>query len=65
MAWNRRSGRDLKAERVRAGLTQAELAGLRGVSRQRVTAAEAQYRPTSSFADRVLAAIDTRPQRRQ
>lgn len=55
------TGRDLKAERVRSGLTQTQLGRLLGVSRQRVTAIEAQWRPSRAFADRVweiLKAVD-------
>jgi DNA-binding XRE family transcriptional regulator len=51
------SGRDLKAERVRAGLTQAELAASLGVARTRITAVEGQIRVAPSFSQRVLSAL--------
>lgn len=55
------TGRDLRAERVRRGLTQAQLADLVGVSRQRITAAEAQYRVARLFGQRVLDALASLP----
>lgn len=61
MAFEGPTGRDLRAERVRAGLTQAELADLLRVARQRVTAAEAQYRPPRAFVERVEAALRSLP----
>ncbi len=57
----RSTGRDLKAERVRMGLTQAELASLLGVSRQRITAAESQYRVSLRFGVRVLEILAALP----
>lgn len=56
-AASRYSGRDLKAERVRAGLTQVQLGELLGVSGRRVANVEAQFRVASSFAVRVLDAL--------
>ena len=51
------NGRDLKAERVRVGLTQAQLARRLGVSQQRVSAVENMIRPSGTFARRYLEAI--------
>ncbi len=51
-------GIDLKAERVRAGLTQAELAARLGVSARRVANIEDSYRPSAAATRRVMAALD-------
>jgi DNA-binding XRE family transcriptional regulator len=50
-------GIDLKAERVRAGLTQADLGARIGVSGRRVANVEAEWKPAESIARRLLAAI--------
>jgi transcriptional regulator with XRE-family HTH domain len=55
------TGRELRAERARRGLTQAELAVLVGVRRQRITAAEAQYRVARQFGDRLLEILASLP----
>jgi transcriptional regulator with XRE-family HTH domain len=52
------SGRDLRAERVRRGLTTHELAARIGVSHQRVTAIEHTTRVTPRSAWRYLSALD-------
>jgi transcriptional regulator with XRE-family HTH domain len=51
------TGRDLRAERARAGLTQAELGRLIGVSARRVATIESQYRVSAAFAERVRRAL--------
>ena len=51
------TGRDLRAERARAGLTQAELGQLIGVSARRVATVESQFRVSPAFADRVKRAL--------
>jgi transcriptional regulator with XRE-family HTH domain len=51
------TGRDCRAERARAGLTQAELAALLGVSPRRVASVEAQYRVTTEWEERIRAAL--------
>ncbi len=51
------TGRDLKAERARAGLTQAELGVALGVSRQRIGMIEGSIRPPLSIAERYLIAL--------
>lgn len=51
------SGRDLRAERARAGLTQAELGLMVGVSARRIATVEAQYRVSLAFKDRVQRAL--------
>lgn len=51
------TGRDIRAERARAGLTQAELGRLIGVSARRVATVESQYRVSSAFVDRVKRAL--------
>ena len=50
-------GPDLRAERVRRGLTQADIAERLGVSRTRVTAIEAAWRPPTTIIRRYLAAL--------
>jgi len=50
-------GIDLKAERVRAGLTQRALGARLGVSGRRVANVEAEYRPAPSIVRRILAAL--------
>lgn len=50
-------GVDLKAERVRAGLTQAELGARMGVSGRRVANIELAYRPSPGIVRRILSAI--------
>lgn len=52
-------GIDLKAERVRAGLTQADLGARIGVSGRRVANVEAEYRPAPTIIRRILEAIAT------
>jgi transcriptional regulator with XRE-family HTH domain len=54
-------GIDLKAERVRSGLTQRELGGRLGVSGQRVANVEGLYRPGPSIVRRILAALAAEP----
>lgn len=54
-----RNGWDLKAERVRVGLTQASLARRLGVSKRRVGTVENMIRPPDEFARRYLAALAT------
>jgi transcriptional regulator with XRE-family HTH domain len=51
------SGRDLRAERVRLGLTQADVAHRLGVSYQRVGSAERSISVAPGFAARYLAAL--------
>ena len=50
-------GIDLKAERVRAGLTQGGLGARLGVSGRRIANVESQYRPATSIVLRILAAL--------
>jgi transcriptional regulator with XRE-family HTH domain len=50
-------GVDLKAERVRAGLTQRDLGARIGVSGRRVANVEAEYRPAPTIVRRILDAI--------
>jgi transcriptional regulator with XRE-family HTH domain len=50
-------GIDLKAERVRAGLTQVDLGARIGVSGRRVANVEAEYRPAPTITRRILDAI--------
>jgi predicted transcriptional regulator len=57
MADPRLSGRDLKAERVRAGLTQTDLSAVLGVNRSRIAAVEGQIRVSPRFAERVFRAL--------
>ncbi len=52
------TGRDLKAERARAGLLQREVAERLGVSRTRVAQAERFGRVPPGLASRYLAALD-------
>ena len=52
-------GVDLKAERVRAGLTQRQLGKRLGVSGSRIANVEATYRPAPTIIRRILAAIET------
>ena len=54
-------GLDLKAERVRAGLTQAQLGERMGVSGRRVANVEAEYRPAPSICKRILTALAAEP----
>jgi transcriptional regulator with XRE-family HTH domain len=56
-------GVDLKAERVRNGLTQRELGERLGVSGRRVANVEAEYRPAPSIILRILAALAADPER--
>lgn len=58
---SRLTGRDLRAERVRAGLTQAELGALLGVSGRRIATVEGSYRVAPAFAARVVAALAALP----
>jgi predicted transcriptional regulator len=51
-------GIDLKAERVRAGLTQRDLAARLGVSARRIANVEGQYRPPLAIVRRVLDALE-------
>ena len=60
-AVSRLTGRGLRAERVRAGLTQAQLAALIGVSGRRIANVEGQYRVAPAFAARVVAALASLP----
>lgn len=53
-----RTGRDLAAERVRAGLHQRDLAAVLGVSPRRIGAVEWKIRPSSNWIERYLRAID-------
>ena len=52
-------GVDLKAERVRAGLTQRQLGKKLGVSGRRIANVEAAYRPAPTIVKRILAALGT------
>lgn len=54
---SRYTGRDLKAERVRAGLTQVELGSLIGVSGRRIANIESQIRVAPQFAARIFDAL--------
>lgn len=54
-------GVDLKAERVRAGLTQRELGARIGVSGRRVANVEAEYRPAPTIVRRYLSALTAEP----
>lgn len=58
-------GVDLKAERVRNGLTQRALGERLGVSARRIANVEAEYRPAASIVRHILAAlaidVDLRP----
>lgn len=51
------TGRDIKVERTRAGLTQAQLANLLGVTARRIATVEASYTVSRTFADRVRQAL--------
>jgi transcriptional regulator with XRE-family HTH domain len=51
------TGRDLRAERVRQGLTQAELASRLGVTSQRIGNAERSITVTTAFAARYFDAL--------
>ena len=59
MATNRPQfrGPDLRAERVRRGLTQADLAERLGVNRTRISAIEGAWRPPTTIIRRYLAAL--------
>jgi len=50
-------GVDLKAERVRRGLTQAHVGARLGVSARRIANVEGAYRPAPSFVVRYIAAL--------
>lgn len=50
-------GIDLKAERVRTGLTQRALGERLGVSGRRIANVEAEYRPAATIVRRILAAL--------
>ena len=50
-------GIDLKAERVRTGLTQRALGERLGVSGRRIANVESEYRPAASIVRRILAAL--------
>jgi transcriptional regulator with XRE-family HTH domain len=56
----RLTGRDLAAERVRAGITQAQLAVLLGVSPQRIANVEGAFLPPATIVHRILTALDKR-----
>lgn len=51
------TGRDLAAERVRAGLRQRDLAQHLGVSRERIAQVEHLLRPTRDWVGRYLRAV--------
>ena len=51
------TGRDLAAERVRAGLRQADIAAVLGISHTRIAQVEWKLRPSPEFVTRYLAAI--------
>lgn len=51
-------GIDLRAERVRAGLTQAQLGERLGVSGRRIANVEGLYRPSPAIVRRILAALN-------
>jgi DNA-binding XRE family transcriptional regulator len=51
-------GIDLKAERVRAGLTQRDLGARLGVSGRRIANVEAEHRPAPSMVRRIIDAIE-------
>lgn len=53
-----RTGLDLKAERVRRGLRQADLAQLLGVSRRRVATIEGQHKVPPALANRYFGALN-------
>jgi transcriptional regulator with XRE-family HTH domain len=53
----RPTGRDLAAERVRAGLHQRDIAARMGVSRERVAQVEWAHRPTADVVRRYMAAV--------
>ena len=57
MQTQRYNGRDLRAERVRAGLTQVELGELLGVSGRRIANVEGSIRVAPAFATRILGAL--------
>jgi transcriptional regulator with XRE-family HTH domain len=50
-------GIDLKAERVRAGLTQRALGERLGVSPRRIGNVEGEYHPAPAVVRRILAAL--------
>jgi predicted transcriptional regulator len=50
-------GIDLKAERVRVGMTQADLGARIGVSGRRVANVEAEWKPAPTIVRRILDAI--------
>jgi transcriptional regulator with XRE-family HTH domain len=50
-------GVDLKAERVRLGLTQAELGTRLGVSGRRIANVEKEYRPAATMVHRITSAL--------
>jgi transcriptional regulator with XRE-family HTH domain len=50
-------GLDVRAERVRAGLTQRELGARIGVSGRRIANVELAYRPAPGIVRRILAAL--------
>ena len=50
-------GIDLKAERVRAGLTQRALGERLGVSGRRIANVEAEYRPAAGIVQRIMAVL--------
>jgi transcriptional regulator with XRE-family HTH domain len=52
-----RTGRDLAAERVRAGLHQRDLAAVLGVSPRRIGAVEWKIRPSAAWIARYLRAV--------
>jgi DNA-binding XRE family transcriptional regulator len=51
-------GIDLKAERVRAGLTQRDLGAMIGVSGRRIANVEAEYKPAPTIIARIFAALE-------
>ena len=55
-------GIDLKAERVRAGLTQRALGDRLGVSGRRIGNVEAEYRPAAAIIRRYLSALAAEPE---
>ena len=50
-------GIDLRAERVRAGLTQRELGARLGVSEHRIRNVEGEYRPAPNMVRRIMASL--------
>ena len=50
-------GIDLKAERIRSGLTQRALGDRLGVSGRRIANVEGEYRPAASIVRRYLAGL--------